>query len=195
MAPPTRVFLTGFMGSGKSTVGPRLAEALGYAFEDLDDTIERLAGRPVTAVFAEQGEAAFRALERRALRATATRTDVVVALGGGALAEPSNLRWALDHATVVYLRLPPAALADRLRAQAGTRPMLQDALGRPLPPAALAERVASLLASRAASYEQAHHVVELDGLGVAASVEAVRRCLQEARQPGHPRGTSRNERR
>ena len=72
-APPARVVLVGFMGAGKSTVGPLLARRLGWDFLDLDDDIEAAAGRPVPEIFAKDGEAAFRAAERAAAERASTR--------------------------------------------------------------------------------------------------------------------------
>ncbi len=155
-----RIYLTGFMASGKSTVGPRVAERLGLGFLDLDDLIEARAGRSIPEIFAEQGEAGFRRQEAEALRATARREDVVVALGGGALVEADNLAFARAHGTVVYLRVPVEELARRLEGQAAERPLMQDASGTPLSPAAMRARIDSMLAARRRFYEQAHVTVD-----------------------------------
>ena len=78
-----RIYLTGFMGSGKSTVGRLLAARLGFPFLDLDEDIERRAGMRVREIFELHGEPVFRRMEREALEATAALPDVVVATGGG----------------------------------------------------------------------------------------------------------------
>jgi shikimate kinase len=93
-----RIVLTGFMGSGKSTVGRSLAERLGWRFVDLDTIIEQREGRAVSRIFAESGEAVFRALEADALNSTLRESRLVVALGGGALETPAN-RGALSVAS------------------------------------------------------------------------------------------------
>lgn len=85
-----RIVLTGFMGSGKSTIGRRLAEQLGWQFVDLDSTIERRDGRSVPQIFAEDGETAFRAMEADALNSCLAESQIVLALGGGALETPAN---------------------------------------------------------------------------------------------------------
>ena len=87
-----RIFLTGFMGSGKTTVGRRLAERLELPFVDLDEEIERRAGMAVREIFERQGEPAFRALEAEALRQVLALPDVVVATGGGTMAFEGNFR-------------------------------------------------------------------------------------------------------
>lgn len=171
--PPTRIYLTGFMGSGKSTVGPLLAERSGYAFLDLDDAVAERAGRSVAAVFAESGEAAFRTFEAAALRTTGTLARTVVALGGGAVAADANLDWTLEHGTLVYLRLPADELARRLATAAADRPLLQDPGGGPLAESALTERIATLLAGREPFYERAHVIVDAAGQTVEETVEAV----------------------
>ena len=83
--PVERIVLTGFMGSGKSTVGRRLAQRLGWRFVDLDSLIEQRDGRAVSRIFADSGEPAFRAMETDALTSSLRESRLVVALGGGAL--------------------------------------------------------------------------------------------------------------
>ncbi|MEM8558631.1 MAG: shikimate kinase [Bacteroidota bacterium] len=158
------VYLTGFMGSGKSTVGPLVAEQLGAAFVDLDAAIEETVGRPIAQVFAEQGEDAFREAERAALRATTSRSGLVVATGGGALLAPEAFDAAAGAGTVVFLRVQAEVLVARLAPEAAHRPLLHNASGIPLEGEALAQRIASLLAAREAAYERAHVVVQADDL-------------------------------
>jgi shikimate kinase len=101
-----RLVLTGFMGSGKTTVGRLLSARLGWRFADLDDSIEELLGRSVPQIFAEQGEPAFRAAELDALRELLAGSRVVIALGGGA-AETDGIRDLLagsPETAVVYLQ-------------------------------------------------------------------------------------------
>ena len=126
-SPPTprrettqRIVLTGFMGSGKTTVGRLLAEQLGWQFADLDNRIEVGEGRTVPAIFAEQGEAAFRAAETRALREVLALDRVVIALGGGAAGTEAN-RHLLQRAagtTIMHLDAPFSVLFARCEAQA-----------------------------------------------------------------------------
>lgn len=88
--PVERIVLTGFMGSGKSTIGRGLAERLGWRFLDLDSVIEERDGRTVAQIFAESGEPFFRAKETEALLSLLPQSRLVVALGGGALETPGN---------------------------------------------------------------------------------------------------------
>jgi len=125
-----RVVLTGFMGSGKSTVGPLLAERLGWRFLDLDNEIERRDGRTVARIFAESGEPHFRKLEAEALASLLGRRRVVLALGGGAPEELGNrlLLEQTPRTAVVYLAAPFEALVARCLEQPGAaeRPVLAD---------------------------------------------------------------------
>ena len=125
-----RVVLTGFMGSGKSTIGPLLAERLGWRFLDLDHEIERRDGRTVASIFAESGEPHFRKLEAEALAGLLGRRRVVLALGGGAPEELGNrlLLEQTPRTAVVYLAAPFEALVARCLEQPGAaeRPVLSD---------------------------------------------------------------------
>jgi shikimate kinase len=118
------VFLTGLMGSGKSTVGRLLARRLGWAWVDLDQAIEGRSGRTVAQIFRSQGEAAFRRLESKELLRQSKRRDLVVSCGGGVVLLPENRR-RLKAALTLYLAASPRVLALRLQgAQARQRPLL-----------------------------------------------------------------------
>jgi shikimate kinase len=135
--PLLRLVLTGFMGSGKTTVGRLLANRLGWRFVDLDDEIERADGRTVATIFAESGEQVFRQLETAALASILRASRVVLALGGGALETPDNreLLAASLQTLVLLLTAPFETLYDRcVRQNAETsasglpvRPLLGDA--------------------------------------------------------------------
>lgn len=173
-----RIYLTGFMGSGKSTIGPILANVLGYGFVDLDETIAERAGKPVPRLFAEDGEAAFRALEATMLRETAGRDRVVVALGGGALTIEDNLQWALANGAVVYLKVSLDALIRRLRRGRSERPLLLDDAGRPLSTTALRAKVQALMDRREPFYARAHVVVDIANQRVGVAVDEVVRAVR-----------------
>lgn len=120
-----QVHLTGFMGSGKSTVARLLARRLVWNFLDLDALVERHAGKPVTRLFEEVGEAAFRAAERHALRQAVQKPWTVLALGGGTLLDADNVELARRSAVVVWLRAPLDVLRRRCSdaSEAGRRPL------------------------------------------------------------------------
>ncbi len=119
------VFLTGFMGSGKSHTGRRLADLLGRPFHDLDHCIERLDGRRIAEIFAQDGEAFFRQLEQRALQQATAGERSVIATGGGTPCFFDNADWMNSHGLTVYLRTPANVLLQRLKPEMAHRPLLQ----------------------------------------------------------------------
>ena len=168
-----RVILAGFMGTGKTEVGRRLARSLGWTFVDTDALVESAAGRSVSALFAEEGEPVFRAREREAVAQACTLNATVVAVGGGALLDPENRRRLLAAGPVVCLRASPRELVRRL-GTARDRPLLNGD-GTASEQERLA-RIESLLAERAPVYALATHAVDTDGLSldeVAARVQAL----------------------
>lgn len=136
------VFLTGFMGSGKTTVGKLLAEKRGCRFVDLDRVIEEQQGRSVAAIFAAEGESAFRAAESTVLRSIPAGADAVVALGGGTLMSPKNQRLVGFLGPLAWLDPGLEASVARCGA-AGGRPLLA------------LDRAAELHAARLPGYETA----------------------------------------
>lgn len=146
------VFLSGFMGTGKSTVGPLVAARLGREFLDLDAVIEARVGAPVTEIFAREGEAGFRRHERAAVEALMGRPAAVIALGGGAVVD-SQVRARLRTAGVLVSLTANAATIERRLAGDTARPLLADGLS---------ESVRALLARRTAAYADADVLVATD---------------------------------
>lgn len=125
------VFLVGFMGAGKTSVGRALAAKLGWRFVDLDPRIEARQGRTIAEIFQQQGEAAFRKAEAEALRVLmeelGTAPHCVVALGGGAFVQPENARLLEEFgARVVFLDAPVEELRQRCRHMGNARPLFAD---------------------------------------------------------------------
>lgn len=122
-----RIYLTGFMGSGKTTVGRRLAARLGAPFMDLDQEIEAHAGMTVREIFERQGEPAFRQMELEALRGTLALSDVVVATGGGTMVFEGNSRLIRSNGLAVWLNPPFATIAARIGGVGkADRPLFKD---------------------------------------------------------------------
>ncbi|MDF2439908.1 MAG: shikimate kinase [Abditibacteriota bacterium] len=166
MKPLSRpVFLIGFMGCGKSSVGRFVARRLKAPFVDLDTCIEEHAGMSIAKLFATQGEDAFRCIETQVL-AKSARQIAIIATGGGVVTREQNraiLKQASQAgaASVVYLRARPETLATRIRRQPGVRPLIdgQSTLNH----AQTAARVQELLAARAPLYEEcADSIIDTD---------------------------------
>jgi shikimate kinase len=123
--PVERVYLVGFMGAGKTTVGRALAAQLGWSFVDLDAEIERSQKMPVRDIFSKSGETHFRQIEREHLKNLSGRPRVVIALGGGATVDPEN-RLIIDSTGMsVWLNVPFDTVARRVPMD-GTRPLFKD---------------------------------------------------------------------
>ncbi len=164
-----RITVTGFMGTGKTVVGRRLAERLGLAFADLDDLIQEDAGMGIPEIFASEGEAGFRRRERALIAAIANRQDVVLATGGGALLDPENARALRAQGTLVCLQAEPQTILERIGPDT-RRPLLQtsDRMAR----------IRELLEQRATAYAQADLTVETSRLGIDEVVDRIVSHLQ-----------------
>lgn len=185
MAIPTRIYLTGFMGSGKTTIGPKLAERIGYDFFDLDKAIEKGSGKTVQEIFAGDGEQEFRRLEALKLRAVSRRAREVISMGGGAVTSEDNLYFAKTNGTILYLRVDPEVLARRLEESAARRPLLQDDQGRPLSGDALLSRVKTMMEKREQYYDQADIVVDIGSHGVDEVVDVIIEALRRHAEKHH----------
>ncbi len=116
------IVITGFMGTGKTTIGQLVAEKLGWPFVDLDEVIVAQAGKPIAQIFAEDGEAIFRHYERRVCRFYAGQYGYVLATGGGMLVDADNQRAMLASSFVVCLQATKATIRERLAEETG-RPL------------------------------------------------------------------------
>ena len=120
-----RIYLIGFMGSGKSRAGRKLAPTLQLPFVDLDDRIEAAAGCSISDFFARHGESAFRQLEARCLRQTEAVSGLIVACGGGTPCYHDNMAWMNRAGLTVFLDPPLEVLAERLQRGRAHRPLLK----------------------------------------------------------------------
>ena len=162
--PPRRIVLTGFMGSGKSTVGPLLAKRLGWTFIDVDDIIEAQAAATIAEIFARHGEAAFREQERATIARLAAGDALVLALGGGAI-EHANTRELLLNSSgtlLVHLEVELATTLARCGGTEQTRPVLADQAN-----------LAARYQRRLPLYRMAHISIPADALTPEQLVEAI----------------------
>ena len=186
---PRNLVLVGFMGSGKTAVGRRVAPALGLDFVDLDDVIVSRAGKAIVDIFAQDGEPEFRRLEAEAVAELMAGSGRVIAPGGGAPMNDESWRRMLDGNLVVRLNASERALLRRLRNREeardvdGSRPRDIRPLASVAPearrwPAAARRRVVGLMREREARYSHAPQVVETTGRGVAAVAAEVERVAR-----------------
>jgi shikimate kinase len=138
------VILTGFMGTGKSTVGRLLAARLGYRFVDTDEWIVAQDGRSIPTIFAQSGESAFRRWEVQAAQTLAAERELVIATGGGLLLNPANVAALSATGSIICLTARPETIWQRLEGDGTERPLLNHA--HP------AQRIHELLVERAAAY-------------------------------------------
>lgn len=171
-----RVYLTGFMGAGKTTVGECLARQLGVPFLDLDREIEQHAGFTVKEIFERGGETSFRSLERRELERTLEVEDAVIATGGGTVAAPGNLQLLRRGGVSVWLNPTLDDLFERLFEHRA------DPTGPPRPLLRDREQAEALFEARVPSYEAADLRVDVQSAeGPEQIARRIRRLLEEAR--------------
>jgi shikimate kinase len=171
-----RIFLTGFMGSGKSTIGPILANTIGYEFADLDKHIESTTGKSVVEIFKEYGESYFRNLERAGVERLASGRRIVISLGGGTLGEAATRSFIHTTGLLVYLRSDPEKLIQRLHLKTD-RPMLTDEHGNRLEKEAMRERILEMYHQREGYYNAADVVIDTDEHRVGITVDRLVRQL------------------
>jgi len=149
------VYLIGFMGCGKTTVGKKLAASLKWKFIDLDKKIEEKTGLTVGELFATRGEEYFREIEATTLRELTFDSNCVVAVGGGTPCFKENMDFMLNNGYTIYLKLTPAQLASRLKVSEEERPLLQN-----IQEENLTDFIETKLAERSKWYEKSHLIID-----------------------------------
>lgn len=152
-----RVYLIGYMGCGKTTIGKRLAKNLGWDVIDMDSRIENRYRKTIPDIFASEGEESFRKKERFILEELSALENVVVSTGGGAPCFFDNIDVMNATGLCVYIRMTPEALAARLRNAKANRPLLKDKTEEEL-----TGFIKEQLEKRRAFYEQARYVIDND---------------------------------
>lgn len=163
-----KIFLIGFMGCGKSTLGKKLATKLGYDFIDLDHQLEKEIGDSVGNYFALHGEDGFRRQEKKTLQEYDYPANIVVATGGGAPCYFDNMEWMNANGKTVYIEMSPAALAKRLEGGKEKRPLIKN-----LSEEELICFIEAKLAEREPFYKQAAIVAD----GISLTADALRALL------------------
>ncbi|SDL82086.1 shikimate kinase [Maricaulis salignorans] len=164
------IVLIGLMGAGKTTVGRRLAAAMDRPFADADHEIERAAGRSVSEIFEDFGEAAFRDGERRVIARLLDQPPMVLALGGGAFVDPDTRTLIANKAISIWLQADVETLATRV-ARRDTRPLLRD--GNPV------EILERLLETRQPAYAEADIHIDASAGTHQATADAIIAALKD----------------
>ncbi|MBA3900438.1 MAG: shikimate kinase [Bacteroidetes bacterium] len=154
-----KIYFIGFMGCGKSSVGKKIANKLGYTFIDLDDFIEKKAGLTIPDIFSREGEDYFRKLETYSLKEIASLDKVVVSTGGGTPCFNSNMDLINSSGMSIYLKMSAETLYSRLRESKTERPLLSA-----FTEFELKQYVVDKLLEREFYYSQAHFKVKAKGL-------------------------------
>jgi len=157
-----RIILTGFSGTGKTEVARLVANRLGWQAVDSDDVIVQKAGKPIPAIFGEDGEPHFRSLEHNVLRQLCSQPEMVIAAGGGAILSADNRRLMAQGGFIVCLEARPETILERLRPQFESDPVARPLLATPDP----LGRIRELKSFRQPYYALADHTVHTDGLSV-----------------------------
>lgn len=172
------LYLTGFMGSGKSTIAPILANTLGFHHRDIDREIEQREGKPIARIFADKGETYFRAIEQDLLRSCSLESSCVVSLGGGTITHAGNLEIIKSSGMLIYLKLDGRQIYQRVRSNK-ERPMLYGPDGTTLSDDQLQSRIDTLLAAREPFYNQADLILSIGNTSVGATVDRIARSLRQ----------------
>jgi len=155
------IYIIGFMGSGKSTAGKKLASLLGWAFIDLDKSIEEYTGKTIPEIFSQDGETYFRAIETQLLRNPQSQTNTIISTGGGTPCHSDNMDFMLGTGLTLYLKLTPKELQSRLSESKGDRPLIKD-----LNQKELLHFIEEKLADREQWYDRSDVIVEGNNLDI-----------------------------
>ena len=171
-------YLAGFMTAGKSTIGPILANTLGWEFYDLDKEVEKKEGTKITELFNRRGEEYFRKSETEILRKLSGRNEVIISLGGGAIASDENFRIIKSSGKIIYLKSSPEIVYKRLRFKRDRPAFIFE--GDELPSKEeFLRRINELLEARKKYYEQCDFIVDTDTQKVGKTVDIIAKFINK----------------
>jgi shikimate kinase len=156
-----RIYLTGFMTSGKSTIGPILANVLGYDFYDLDREIENMEKLTVVEIFEKHGEQYFREAESKILNELAKKDNLVISLGGGTIVNKNNFDMMKRTGKIIYLKVSPETLYKRLRHKTD-RPIFKDLVLNNKNEKEFMKRISELMEKRKHFYELSDIIIDTE---------------------------------
>lgn len=167
--PAGKIYLIGFMGSGKTTAGRKLAAALGWNFTDMDKKIEESAGMTIPGIFSTHGEEWFRKLERTVLHDLKDGKKMVISTGGGAPCHGDNMSFMKSSGLTIYLKMTPLQLKNRLQGSKGERPLIKG-----LTDDDLLQYIKTRLAERELFYSQAEIIIDSSETDYGELMELIR---------------------
>jgi shikimate kinase len=169
-------YITGFMAAGKSTIGPILANTLGWSFYDLDKEVEKQEGMKVVELYEQKGEEYFRTTETALLKKLSEDDEVIISLGGGAIASDVNFRIIKSAGKIIYLKSSPEMAYKRLRFKRDRPAFVFEGEKVPSKEEFL-ERINKLLDARKKYYEQADFVIDTDNQKVGKTVDIIAKYI------------------
>ena len=173
-----RLYLTGFMGSGKSTIAPILANTLGFSCIDMDKAIEDFADKNISEIFSDFGEAYFRELEESMLQKISRQENCIISLGGGTIASGNNLNIVKSTGILIYLKTSVEQIMQRLKFKTD-RPLIRSELGIVLDESHRFRHITNLLTKREPYYNQAHLTIPTDNRKVGSTVDDIVEQLKQ----------------
>ncbi|MBK9098234.1 MAG: shikimate kinase [bacterium] len=169
-------YLTGFMAAGKSTIGPILANTLGWNFFDLDKEVENQEGMKVVEIFDTKGESYFRKIETEILRKLSEKNESIISLGGGAIASEENFSIIKSSGKIIYLKSSPEMAYKRLRFKRDRPAFIFEGEEVPTKEEFLL-RINQLLDARKGYYEQADFIIDTDNQTVGKTVDIIAKFI------------------
>jgi len=171
-------YLTGFMAAGKSTIGPILANTLGWNFFDLDREIEKHEGMKIVELFEKKGEDYFRSIETDILKNLSNNEESIISLGGGAIASEVNFKIIKSSGKIIYLQSSPEIAYKRLRFKKDRPAFVFENVEVPTKEHFL-ERINQLLDSRKKYYEKCDFIVDTDNQSVGKTVDVIAKFINQ----------------
>ena len=166
------------MGSGKSTIGPILANTLGWDFFDLDKLIENKTGKKIRDIFEQEGEGHFRKIETDTLREISESKNIIISLGGGTIANKENIEIMKNTGKIIYLKVSLDTVYHRLKYKKD-RPALTKSDSESLSKEEMTNRINELMDTRAQYYEQADYTIDTDNNSLGKTVDNIVKIISQ----------------
>lgn len=166
------------MAAGKSTIGPILANTLGWDFKDIDKVIEKKADKKITQIFSDDGEKYFRELEKKTLQELSLLNNIIIALGGGTIASNENLKLIKNTGLLIYLKSSPETAYRRLRFKRDRPALLFDGEEEPTKEQFI-KRINELLNRRSKYYNQADIIIDTDSIAIGKTVDILAKIIKK----------------